>query len=135
MAMYRPGAATALVEGAIAAAGTTFNVLARSVLTSPTTKVRDVTSDGDQKTVLATNGLIGGVMRVVGWSDSASAILIEALGEAASEAITCTVMPFATTGKKMTVEGTPEGVRVAYEKTDVGVALAFNVRISNIVHA
>jgi hypothetical protein len=135
MAQYRPGAATAMVTGAIAASGTVFNILARQVVLDERTRVREVTADGDSETVYATNDLVGGTCLIVGWSDSASAITIGNLGDSTTEDVDITIMPFAAAGKQITVSGTPERVRVAYEKSDVGVALSITMRVSAVVHA
>ena len=136
MAQYRPGAANFLVTGAISASATTggFNILARQVVLDSRTRVREVTADNDAETVYATNDLTGGTCLIVGWSDSASAILIENLGTEDSEDIDIIIMPFAAVGQTILVSGTPERVRVAYEKSDVGVALSVTIRVSNVAH-
>ncbi len=136
MAMYRPGAVTAFIQGSVVGdAGSGFDMLARSVVLSATTEQKDVTADGDVITVHANNGLVGGRMRIDGWADGGSEIKIQNLAaESTLTNITITIMPTGVTTEEIAVLCSVESVRVAYEKTSVGVAVSLVCKVADVNH-
>ena len=136
MAMYRTGPATSLITGVVGKdPGTAFKILARDVVLEATTTQRDVTADGDAVTVYANNGLIGGILRIDGWADSANAIIIANLQETTLTTIEITIIAFASTNpEKIVVQCSAERVRVGYRKTEVGVAVSLVLRVSDVNH-
>ena len=136
MAMYRTGPATSLITGLVGSnPGTRFKMLARDVVLEATTIQRDVTADGDLVTVYANNGLIGGILRIDGWADSGTAIIIANLQETTLTKLDIVIISFASTSTdKITVECSAERIRVGYRKTEVGVAVSMVLRVSDVNH-
>ena len=136
MAMFRPGAIAALIistgNDIGDASGDKITMLARSVVIEASVNVRDVTADGNTTTKLVNNGLVGGVMRIAGWVNSGQPLGIATLQGTTLTEITITIIPTATDADRILVECTVESIRVAYEKTSVGVAVSLSCRISNV---
>ena len=135
MAMYRPGAIAAFITGTVVgSSGSAFQMLARSVVMEATVSVRDVTADGDTETQYVNNGLVGGLMRLTGWADSGAVLRISELQGENLTGVLITIIPTSTAAERIDVICTIESVRVAYEKTSVGVAVSLGCRISDINH-
>ena len=135
MAMYRPGAVTNIIKGSDVGAATSvsFYILARSVVLDATVAQRDVTADGDTETQHANNGLVTGSLRIDGWADTTNAMLISNLqDEAKLTNINITIMPTDVDAEEIVVRCSVERVRVAYQKTDVGVAISLVCRVSDV---
>ena len=136
MAMFRPGGAVALIIST--AVGRESNdiitMLTRSVVMESSVIVRDVTADGDSTTQLVNNGLAGGMLRVSGWVNSGDALGIATLLGTTLTGVLITIIPSSTAADRIDVTCTVESVRVAYEKTSVGVAVSLSCRISNVAH-
>ena len=136
MAMYRSGPIIAIIQGGVVGkAASAFDMLARSVVLEATVQQRDVTADGDQKTIHANNGLAGGILRIAGWADSGSEIKIQnLLTESNLTNIDIIIMPTTEDTEEIKVRCSVESVRVAYEKTSVGVAVAISCRVADVAH-
>ena len=137
MAMYRTGPATSLITGVVGKdPGTAFKMLARDVVLEATTTQRDVTADGDVVTVYANNGLVGGILRIDGWADSGTAIIIANIQETTLTKINIVIISFASASTdRIIVECSAERVRVGYRKIEVGVAVSLVLRVSDVNHS